>query len=130
MVLLASLPIVLRMRTRGESMLPTDLNPYAEAFQQQGYVVVPHLFTQNQVDRYIDHYMALRAQGEKPGDYVGVNSQSNDPWKKYPRMIHMHRWDEISLQWLLDEELNRCMTAFLGQSPYAVQTMLYFKPPG
>jgi ectoine hydroxylase-related dioxygenase (phytanoyl-CoA dioxygenase family) len=111
-------------------MLPTDLSPHAEAFRQHGYVVVPQLFTQTQVDRYIDHYMTLRAQGEKPGDYAGVNSQSNDPWKKYPRMIHMHRWDEISLQWLLDERLNRCMTAFVGQSPYAVQTMLYFKPPG
>jgi phytanoyl-CoA hydroxylase len=111
-------------------MMPTDLRPYTEEFRQHGYVVVPHIFTQSQVDRYIDHFMTLRAQGEKPGDYAGVNAQSNDPWKKYPRMINMHRWDELSLQWLLDEGLNRCMTAFLGESPYAVQTMLYFKPPG
>jgi ectoine hydroxylase-related dioxygenase (phytanoyl-CoA dioxygenase family) len=42
----------------------------------------------------------------------------------------MHRWDELSLQWMIDERLKRCMTALLGSEPYAVQTMLYFKPPG
>jgi ectoine hydroxylase-related dioxygenase (phytanoyl-CoA dioxygenase family) len=45
-------------------------------------------------------------------------------------MIHMHRWDETSLRWMIDGRLNECMTALLGREPYAVQTMLYFKPPG
>jgi ectoine hydroxylase-related dioxygenase (phytanoyl-CoA dioxygenase family) len=45
-------------------------------------------------------------------------------------MIHMHRWDEISLRWMIDARLNQVMTALLGQEPYAVQTMLYFKPAG
>jgi hypothetical protein len=29
---------------------------------------------------------------------VGAEPASNDPLKRYPRMIHMHRWDEISLR--------------------------------
>jgi ectoine hydroxylase-related dioxygenase (phytanoyl-CoA dioxygenase family) len=45
-------------------------------------------------------------------------------------MIHMHRWDEASLRWMIDPRLSTLMTAVLGREPYAVQTMLYFKPPG
>ncbi len=74
-------------------------------------------------------YMRLRAQGSHLGDLVGVDTTSEDPLKRYPRMIHMHHWDEVSLRWLLDERLNHLLTLLLGQELYAVQTMLYFKPP-
>jgi len=111
-------------------MVPANFSRYQEQFQNEGYVVIPGLFSQEEVARYIDHYMTMRAQGELPGDFAGVNANSTDPLKKFPRMIHMHRWDELSLQWMIDERLNRCMTALLGREPYAVQTMLYFKPPG
>jgi ectoine hydroxylase-related dioxygenase (phytanoyl-CoA dioxygenase family) len=73
--------------------------------------------------------MTLRRHGTYPGDLAGVDTTSNDPLKRYPRMIQMHRWDDVSLQWLLDERINACLTALLGREPYAVQTMLYFKPP-
>lgn len=99
-------------------------------YQENGYVVVGGLFTHEEVAQYREHYMALRRHGSYPGDLAGVNSASNDPLKRYPRMIHMHRWDEISLRWLIDARLNTCMSGLLGREPYAVQTMLYFKPPG
>ena len=41
-----------------------------------------------------------------------------------------HRFDETSLQWMIDARLNEWMTSILGREPYAVQTMFYFKPPG
>jgi ectoine hydroxylase-related dioxygenase (phytanoyl-CoA dioxygenase family) len=115
---------------RKTAMLPVDFSQYQAQFQADGYVVIPGLFSPEEVDHYLDHYMTMRAQGELPGDFAGVNANSTDPLKKFPRMIHMHRWDELSLQWMIDERLNRCMTALLGREPYAVQTMLYFKPPG
>ncbi|HEY7293434.1 MAG TPA: phytanoyl-CoA dioxygenase family protein [Dehalococcoidia bacterium] len=99
-------------------------------YQEDGYTVMPALFGPDEVERYRDHYMALRGQGTVPGDLAGVDPGSTDPLKQYPRMIHMHRWDEPSLRWLLDARLNACLTALLGQEPFAVQTMLYFKPPG
>jgi ectoine hydroxylase-related dioxygenase (phytanoyl-CoA dioxygenase family) len=61
---------------------------------------------------------------------VGADPASNDPLKRYPRMIHMHRWDDVSLRWLIDERIAASLTGLLGREPYAVQTMLYFKPPG
>lgn len=99
-------------------------------YQQNGYVVVRGIFSSEEVADFRDHFMALRAEGPKPGDMVADTQVSNDPLKKYPRMIHMHRWDEPSLRWLLDDRLNECLTAFLGTAPLAVQTMLYFKPAG
>jgi len=111
-------------------MQNTDLSAYVNVYEKEGYVVVSGLFSPEEVARLTQHYMDMRASGPLPGDFAGVNAQSTDPLKKFPRMIHMHRWDELSMQWLIDERLNRCMSALLGREPYAVQTMLYFKPPG
>lgn len=99
-------------------------------FDENGYVVVAGLFSQEEVARYRDHYMTLRRRGQYPGDMAGVDTASNDPLKRYPRMIHMHRWDDVSLRWMIDGRINACLTGMLGREPYAVQTMLYFKPPG
>ena len=103
---------------------------YIEAFKTQGYTLVPSLFSEKEVSFYRDHYMTLRQAGKYEGDFSGSGQDDDDPLKKFPRMIHMHRWDTASLEWLTDARLDRCMTAFLGASPFAVQTMLYFKPPG
>lgn len=98
-------------------------------FHENGYTVVPGLFSVEEVERYKQHYMDMRLAGTYPGDFDGVDITSDDPLKKYPRLIHMHRWDTVSLEWMLDPRLNTWMTALLGAEPYAVQTMLYFKPP-
>jgi len=103
---------------------------HKQFYQENGYVVVGGLFTQDEVEHYREHYMSLRRRGTYPGDLVGSDPASNDPLKRYPRMIHMHRWDEVSLRWLLDQRFNACMRGLLGGEPYAVQSMLYFKPPG
>jgi ectoine hydroxylase-related dioxygenase (phytanoyl-CoA dioxygenase family) len=99
-------------------------------FREHGYVLAPGLFEAHEVAALRDHYMALRERSTYPGDFSGVDLQSSDPLKRYPRMIHMHRWDEPSLSWMLDQRLRDWMTALLGAEPYAVQTMLYFKPAG
>ncbi|GHO79155.1 protein involved in biosynthesis of mitomycin antibiotics/polyketide fumonisin [Ktedonobacter sp. SOSP1-85] len=99
-------------------------------FDENGYVVARALFDSQEVDRLREHYMELRAQGAHPGDMVGVDTASSDPLKRFPRMIHMHHWDETSLSWLLEPRLNEVLTGLLEREPYAVQTMLYFKPAG
>ena len=114
-----------------------------QQFHEDGYCVVNGLFSPEEVAFYRAHYMKLRETQDLPGDFAGVPIFGNtaktgdllyddkpDPLKQYPRMIHMHRWDETSLKWLVDARINQCMIALLGAEPYAVQTMLYFKPPG
>ncbi len=105
-------------------------NAFVEAFERDGFVVARGLFSGEEVARYRDHFMDLRAANTYPGDFAGVDLNSGDPLKRFPRMIHMHRWDDVSLQWLLDPRIDTWMTGLLGTSPYAVQTMLYFKPAG
>lgn len=108
------------------TMIPIDKAFYEE----NGYVIAHELFGAEETAALREHYMQLREAGSYPGDFDGVDANSSDPLKRYPRMIHMHRWDEASLKWLLDSRLNEAMTALLGREPYAVQTMLYFKPAG
>jgi phytanoyl-CoA hydroxylase len=101
-----------------------------EAFDRDGYVVAQAMFRPAEVDALRAHFMTLRRRGSYAHDLVGVEPSSNDPLRTYPRMAQMHRWDDVSLRWLLDGRIGAWLTALLGVEPYAVQTMLYFKPPG
>ena len=98
-------------------------------YDENGYVIIKNLFSDDEVAYYRDHYMQLREAGTYEGDNSGIDLGSDDPLKRYPRMIHMHRWDDASLHWMLDKRLNECLTALAEREPFAVQTMLYFKPP-
>jgi hypothetical protein len=101
------------------------------SFDEDGYFVARGLFDSDEATFLCDYFTRLREADSYPGDVVGVDPKSNDPLKKYPRMIHMHRWDQVALEWLLEPRLARSLTTLLGGlEPYAVQTMLYFKPPG
>jgi ectoine hydroxylase-related dioxygenase (phytanoyl-CoA dioxygenase family) len=100
-------------------------------FDEQGYLVARGLFDREEAAFARDHFMRLREAGAYPGDVVGVDPGSEDPLRKYPRMIHMHRWDDVALGWLLEPRLAQALSTLLGGvEPFAVQTMVYFKPPG
>ena len=98
-------------------------------YQDNGYVVVKGLFSPEEVAGYREHYMALR-QSPQPGDDTGIDIGGDDPIKRYPRMIQPNRWDARSHQFMLDARLKECLTELLDREPYAVQTMVYFKPAG
>lgn len=101
-----------------------------ERFKAEGFVVAPALFSADEVAFIKAHFMALNAAGH---GFAGDNPQllpDDDPLKAYPRIIHSHRFDQFSLDWLLDERMRHWTTALLGAEPYAAQTMFYFKPPG
>jgi phytanoyl-CoA hydroxylase len=101
------------------------------SFDDEGYVVLRRLFDAGEAVSWRDHFMRLRETGSYPGDVVGADPSSDDPLKRYPRMIHMHRWDTVALEWLLEPRLARSLATLLGGlEPFAVQTMVYFKPPG
>lgn len=103
-----------------------------DQFNQQGYLVVPALYAQEEAESFKAHFEEMRIN-----ESIGPNQSLNDiqfkeadPLITYPRIMQPHRRDESILQWLTDERLNTCMTALLGVEPFAVQTMFYFKPPG
>jgi len=107
------------------------LSPAAwKAYEQEGYHLAPGLFSQAETADLRAHFMQVRAGGPYPGDSAGVAAGPADPLRRYPRLIHMHRWDARSREWLLDARLGALLQALLGDEPLAVQTMVYFKPPG
>ena len=101
-------------------------------YREQGYTVVPGLFSRAETDRLRAHYDAMHrsfvAAGTlRVGDRI---TDPDDPLAAYPRIMHPHRRDAVSRDWLLDARLRRWLNALTGRDPYAVQTMFYFKPPG
>jgi ectoine hydroxylase-related dioxygenase (phytanoyl-CoA dioxygenase family) len=98
-------------------------------YLDNGYVVIPGLFSAEETARYRDHYMDLRRE-PRPNDDTEIVLTGNDPIKRYPRLIKPHQWDELTMRWMLEPRLFDCMTGLLGNEPYAAQTMVYFKPPG
>ncbi len=101
----------------------------ASEFKSQGFTVARSLFTISETDVLREHFMELR-KTPRQDDYPPVDNDNPDPLRRWPRMIHMHRWDDVSKRWLIDPRLRTWLTAILGHEPYAVQTMLYFKPAG
>ena len=99
-------------------------------FKERGHVTVSGLFTDDEVAAYRQHFMEMRRAGTYDGDFSGVDSNAADPLKRFPRLIHMHRWDQTSLNWMLDPRLEAVFEQLLGKAPLAVQTMMYFKPAG
>jgi len=100
-----------------------------ETYKTDGYVTVSGLFSTEEVERYRDHYMEMRlCQNRDEG--IDMNSDTGDPLRIYARLMQLHYHDPISLGWLLNPRIGECLTALCGKEPYAVQTMVYFKPAG
>jgi ectoine hydroxylase-related dioxygenase (phytanoyl-CoA dioxygenase family) len=112
-------------------MTPSTLAPsHRRQFEKDGFVVVPSLFSEDETAACRRHFTALREAGPCPGDFEPFDSSDPDPLARYPRLIHPHRWDDRARAWVTDGRLAHCLTALMGEAPYAVQTMFYFKPPG
>ena len=96
-------------------------------FGAQGFTVAKGLFSPDEVAQLREHYFWINREHRRIEDNV---VDQNDPLASYPRVMLPHRWDETSLQWMIDARLNAWLTNILGREPFAVQTMFYFKPPG
>jgi ectoine hydroxylase-related dioxygenase (phytanoyl-CoA dioxygenase family) len=101
-------------------------------YREHGYLVVEQSFSPDEVARYRDHFMTLRHASRYPGDRVAdtLLNDAEDPLNRYPRMINMHTWDRLSLEWMNDPRLLDRVEALLGEPTVGMQTMIYFKPPG
>jgi ectoine hydroxylase-related dioxygenase (phytanoyl-CoA dioxygenase family) len=99
-------------------------------YQDNGYAVARRLFSSDECQTLRQHYMTLRERESASDDFGKVDPASSDPLKRYPRMLQMHRRDPLSMKWMIDPRIDQWLTALVGQSPLAVQTMIYFKPPG
>ena len=101
-------------------------------YREQGYTMVPRLFSRAETAGLRDHFDAMHRSPVAAGTLrVGdAITDADDPLAAWPRIMHPHRRDALSRDWLLDARLRSWLNALTGRDPYAVQTMFYFKPPG
>ena len=96
-------------------------------FAAQGYTLARGLFSHDEVEWWRQHFVDINRLRRVDADHI---DDPDDPLVMYPRVMHPHRFDADSLQWMVDARINNWLTSLLGREPYAVQTMFYFKPPG
>lgn len=97
-------------------------------FEEKGWTVIPGLFTSDETARYRAHYHDLLDRG---GPYIeDLRLDLLDPLSRYPRLLQPHRTDAVSLDFLLEPRIRKAFAGLVDREPLAVQTMLYFKPPG
>ena len=97
-------------------------------YQQQGFVSIKGLFSELECDQIIEHALAMHARRSIPGCFSS-DPQSDDPLQQYPRMMHPHRVEDLSLQTLKHPKIVEVIGKLLGQEAVGLQTMIYWKPP-
>lgn len=103
-----------------------------EMFDKEGYVIVKGLYSKDEIERLKDHFMQMHAAGPIPGHFSPVSEEkaNGNVLKMYPRIMHPHKVDEVSMKYMLDSRVFAVLTNLLGEKPLAAQSMFYFKPPG
>ena len=96
-----------------DTWVPVMSQSHITQYRNDGFTVVKGLFSDSEVNFLRQHYDDLNL------------SDDNDV-----NLSHPHRLDEVSLQWVTDDRLNKCITGLLGREPCVAHTMVYFKPPG
>jgi hypothetical protein len=99
-------------------------------YERDGFLVVPGFLSHTEVDALLSHYMSVHSEGGHGWTEGSIDPESSDPLKRYPRLLQMHRFDMTSLRFMLDPRIREVLEALLGSTPYAVQTMMYYKPAG
>ncbi len=110
-------------------MTATDIGAGLRRFREDGFMVARGLFGYDEIDRLCGRFAALHAGGPVPGHFE-PRASDGDPLRAYPRVMHPHEIDELSLRLLLDPRLREVLERLLGEEVLAAQSMFYFKPPG
>ncbi|WP_307000567.1 phytanoyl-CoA dioxygenase family protein [Lederbergia panacisoli] len=107
-------------------------NMQKEFFDKEGYLIVKSLFTWEETERLKEHFMNIHKNGPIPGHFSpkSMEEANGDVLKMYPRIMHPHKVDQLSMDYMLDTRVFEVLTNLLGEEPLAAQSMFYFKPPG
>lgn len=100
-----------------------------EQWVHEGFVHVREMLSSQEVTKIRNHFMEWNASDRKQ-DFDKIDPTGQDPLAMFPRIIHPHRQDDLSLKFLLDARIQKVLVELLGDEPYGAQAMFYFKPPG
>lgn len=127
------------------SVLSTDqLSRLQADFDRDGFCVARGLLSSEEALAVREAFMQMNANGPVEGlseirrtrvDGNVSGYDTNDPLAYYPRMMQPHLHPDkpvgpVAKRYLLDERIISVLSALMRETPYAVQSMFYFKPPG
>lgn len=117
------------------SPLPDQgVDSLAEQFARDGYVLVPALFSPDEITEIRELFAKMHEEGV-PGFYENETAHDgvenpDDPLYKYPRVMMPHRFSARAKHYMLHDKVRALLKIFFGAEPVATQSMFYFKPPG
>jgi len=100
----------------------------AALFERDGYVIVRGLWPREEAAALRDHYMDAHARRTIPA--YDDRLPETDVLSRYPRLVHPHRTDDLSRRYVLDARIEAVLGELFGEAPLAIQSMLFYKPPG
>lgn len=100
------------------------------SYNRDGFTILRNVFTPTECDTFSHYFTSMVERGGDGYAESPVDTTHSDPLKRYPRLLQPHRRDATAFNYLTDARLRTALTALAGSEPYAVQTMVYFKPPG
>lgn len=101
-----------------------------DQYARDGFTIARGLFAQEECDFYAKYFTDMVERGGDGWAEGGVDLESPDPLRRYPRLLQPHRGDDIAMGYMIEPRIGEHLTALCGAEPYAVQTMVYFKAPG
>lgn len=105
-------------------------NSVIEEFETRGFVIARQLFRPEECDFYAEYFTSMVERGGDGWSESVVDPNHADPLRRYPRLLQPHRGDDVAKRFMIDPRINAYLTALCGAEPFAVQTMVYFKPAG
>lgn len=104
---------------------------WSQQFDRDGYIVVRGLMSPDEVAAIRDKFDAIGAEGKPiPGYWEPRTGADADPLARFPRVMHPHRFNDLSKRMMLHAGVHDVLAAAMGEEPVACQSMFYFKPPG
>jgi len=99
-------------------------------FEEDGYAIAKGLFSPEELAD-IRRTFEEMSHRTIPG-YFEPNFEAGDadPLKRYPRVMHPHRFDATAKKYMLHPPVLEALRALYGEEPLAAQSMFYYKPPG
>ena len=98
-------------------------------WETDGYVIVRGLFEPDEVDRIREKFNRVAESREPIPGYWDPDFASENPLKRYPRVMHPHRWDMECRAKMLKPETGVALRQLMREEPVACQLMYFFKPP-
>ncbi len=97
---------------------------------RDGFSIARGLFSEAECEHFATYFTQMVERGGDGWAEGTVDPEHPDPLKRYPRLLQPHRGDDVAFNFMIDPRVRAFLAALCGEEPFAVQTMVYFKPPG